>query len=220
MSQIPPIAHAAVVGQIVPCVAWAVARHRTRAGAALALGGIIGILGDIVGRWMAHRFGNNHITSYIDIPLMTVCFLAALREWQVTERERRAFGVGMLLFLVSCVGLVAFIEDIGTFNFGIGPLGSLAVLAAGVWTLLRRTGALELTPIYATDWFWGALGLAIQGGASALASPLGGVLLERGRIDLFSIAWQVRAVFMFASYLLIGWGIYRGPAVSRFVTAE
>ena len=215
-----PIMHLGIAGQVVPAIAWAVSRHRTRAATALALGGAIGLAGDIVGRWMAHRFGNNHITTYIDAPLMTVCFLAALREWQVTERERRAFGAGTLLFLLSCVGLVASVEDIQTFNFGIGPLASLTLLAGAIWTLLRRTAATEQLAIHRTDWFWGALGLAMQGGATALASPLGGVLLERGRIDLFTIAWEVRAVLLVISYLLVGWGIYRGPGVSATAMVE
>jgi len=220
MAQIPPILYAAAVGQFVPGIAWALTTHRTRAAGALALGGAVGIVGDIVGRWMAHEFGNNHVTTYIDAPIMTVCFLAALREWQLTGRERRAFGVGTLLFLLGCVGLVASVEDVGTFNFGIGPLASLTLLAAATWTLLRRTAATEQLSIHLTDWFWVALGLAVQGGATALASPLGGVLLERGRIELFTIAWEIRSVLVFGSYLLIGWGTYRGPALSATATVE
>lgn len=220
MAQLPPILYAAVAGQFVPGIAWAVTKHRTRAAGALAIGGAVGIVGDIVGRWMAREFGNNHITTYIDAPLMTVCFLAALREWQLTDRERRAFGVGTLLFLLSCVALVASVEDIRTFNFGIGPLASLTLLAGATWTLLRRTAATDQLAIHRTDWFWVALGLAIQGGATALASPLGGVLLERGRLDLFTIAWEVRAILLVISYLLVGWGIYRGPGVSATATVE
>jgi hypothetical protein len=220
MAQPTPILYAGVVAQVIPCIAWALTRHRTRAAGALALGGAIGMLGDIVGRWMAHKFGNNHVTTYLDAPMMAVCFLAALREWQLTTQERRAFGIGIILFLMGCVGMVAFIEDVGTFNFGVGPLASLSFLAAGVWTLLRRTGAVERTPLHQTDWFWAALGLAIQGGATALASPLGGLLLQRGRIDLFQITWEIRAVFVLASYLLIGWGIYRGPAAPAFATDD
>jgi hypothetical protein len=217
---VPLLLQVAIGAQIIPGVALAVTKERTRAAAALAIGGAIGLLGDIAGRWMAHHLGNNHITTYIDTPVMTVFFLAALREWQLTEQERRGFSIGIILFLLSCVGLVAFVEDIGTFNFGIGPLSSLSFLAAGIWTLLRRTGAVEQMPVQQTDWFWVSLGLAIQGGATALASPLGGVLVERGRLDLLLVAWKVRGVFMLASYLLIGWGIYRGPAAPAFATGD
>ena len=218
MAKVPPILYISSATQLLPCVAWALSRPRTRAGAALAIGGVIGAVGDMVSRWMALRFGNNNLVTYIDAPLMTICFLAALREWQLTARERRAFAVGSILFLLSCLGLVAFVEDINKLNFGVGPLGSLSLLAGGIWTLLRRTGAVERTPVLQTDWFWVASGLALQGGATALASPLGGFLLEHGRIDLFMIIWQVRAIFVVTSYLLISWGIYRGHAVSKFET--
>ena len=216
MAKAPLLLHLAVIGQAIPVAAWVLTRHRTRAATAIAIGAVIGGLGDIVSFWLAKTVGNNHITTYIDAPAMTVCFLAALREWQVTARERRGFGIAIVLFLLACVALVASIEEIGTFNFGVGPLGSLTLLAAGIWTLLRRTSEVEQTPVHRTDWFWVSLGLATQGGATALASPLGGVLLERGRLDLLNIAWQVRAVIVFISYLFIGWGIYRGPAASKF----
>jgi hypothetical protein len=220
MAKIPLIVHAASAAQLLPVVAWAAGRDRSRAGALIAVGALVGFLGDLVSRYIALTWGNNHITTYIDGPLMTVCFLAAFREWQVTTRDRRRVGMIGLLFLLGCVALVATIEDIGTFNFGIGPLSSLVLLGVAAWTLLRRASVIEQTPIDRTDWFWCAVGFAIFGAATALASPLGGLFLDRGRIDLISLTWQIRGAFLICAWALISWGIYRGHEVSRFATVE
>jgi len=218
MARAPLLVDVAIAAQALPIVAWVAARSRSRAATAIALGSVVGGLGDIASRQLAIRFHNNHVATYIDAPMMTICFLYALREWQVTPRERRAVTIGSALFLVGCVLLVAFLEDIGTFNFGVGPLASLALLTAGMWTLLRNAMIVEQTPLHTNDWFWASLGFALLGAATALASPIGGMLLEQGRIDLIDITWQVRGVFVTAAYCLLGWGVLRGPAVSRFAT--
>lgn len=213
------LVHVAAYSQLLPFAVWAVSRVRTRAAALVAVGGLIGMVGDIAGRYLAVQAGSNHVISYIDIPAMTAFFLAGMREWQLTERERRAFIVGILLYLVACVGLVAFVEDVNWFNFGISPLSSMVMVGAGIWTLLRRTAAAEQIHVHQTDWFWVSLGLAGLGGATLAASQLGAVLMDRGEVDLFMVAWQIRGVLVMICYSLVSWGIYRGPAVSKFVTA-
>ena len=218
--KIPFILYVAAYSQLLPVVAWSAARARSRAGLLIAIGALIGLGGDFVGRYVALTWRNNHITNYIDAPLMTICFLGAFREWQVSERERRRVGAIGLLYLLACVVLVATIEDITTFNFGISPLASLVLLAVGVWTLLRRASVVEQTPIVHTDWFWSAMGFAVFGAATALASPIGGLLLERGRLDLIDVTWRLRSIFVTAAWVMIAWGIYQGDRVSRFATVE
>jgi hypothetical protein len=212
------IVYGAVAAQLLPAAAWLAGRDRGRAGLLIVAGGIVGLLGDVVSRYIALTWRNNHIATYIDAPLMTACFLAAFREWQVSARDRRWVALATLLYLAGCVALVATVEDVGTFNFGIGPLSSLMLLTIGVWTLLRRAAVVEQTPLYRTDWFWCALGFAVYGGATALASPIGGLFLDRGRVDLITLTWEVRAVFVIVAWAMIAWGIHRGPAVSRSLT--
>lgn len=219
MAKIPVLFVISWVSQAVPALAYLAARHRSGPAAALVLGASVSFLANIVARVMAVLVHNNHVVTYISSPITATCFLYALREWQLTRREREIFRVGTLIFLVAWVLLVAFVEDVTDFNRVTGPLYSLTLLAAAAWTLLRRAAVIEATPLPRSDWFWVCVGISVYGAATALADPIGGLLLERQRLDLFRIAWQVRAVFSTTGFLLISWGIYRGPAVSKFATA-
>jgi hypothetical protein len=139
-------------------------------------------------------------------------------DWQLSARERKGFRVSILVFLVVWVALVAFIENMRGFDLITGSLYSLTLLIAGIWTLIRRANAVEAIPIQRSDWFLVSLGMAIQGAATLIGSQIGAILMARGRVDLFVVAWQVRAALVISSFLLISWGIYRGPSVSKFST--
>ena len=126
---------------------------------------------------------------------------------------------GAAFVLLTTLALVAFVEDIGTFNRGIGPFYSLALMIGGLWTLARRSLETRASPVHHSDWFWAALGLAMYGASTALASPIAGYLIANGRTDLVIVAWKIRAVLVIVSFSFVAWGIYRGPMVSKFSTA-
>ena len=214
----PLILKAATWSHVLPVLAYASARTRTRPGLYLAAGSLIGLLSNLVGRWLAATIGNNQIVSYITSPAMAACWFAALAEWQVTGRERRRLRLAIIPFAVVWIVLVALVEDVRNFDLVTGPLYSLSLLGVAVWTLIRRAGSVEATLLHDTDWFWAALGIAVNGACTALSSPVGAILLARGRVDLFVFAWEVRATLVIASLILISWGIYRGPMLSKFST--
>lgn len=220
MAQFPLALHLGSYAQFLPLGIWAVSRPRTRAAALIAIGGAFGGIGDQAGVYLARLAGNNHITSYIDVPAMTAFFLFGLREWQLSGKEQRAITIGIAMYLLACVYLVAFVEDVNWFNLGISPLSSTVLMIAGAWTLLRRAAVTEQIPVIQTDWFWASLGLASLGGATLAASQLGALLMDRGEVPLFKIAWQIRAVLVAICYSLVSWGIYRGPPVSKFATVD
>lgn len=218
MAKIPFLLHVSAASQALPAVAYLVARTRSKPGALLAVGAAISALANVAARILALAAGNNHVVSYISSAATGAFFLLALREWQLTARERRAFLVGTALFLGVWVLLVAFVEDMRNFDRVTAPLYSLTLLAGAAWTLVRRANALEMMPLLESDWFWVCSGMAVYGAATALAAPIGAILIERRRFDLFGIAWQVRAALSTLGFLLMSWGIFRGPAVSKFFT--
>jgi hypothetical protein len=206
--------------QALPALAYFASRRRSIPAAAMVIGASVSFLANVISRVMAILVHNNHVVTYISSPITATCFLYALREWQLSHRERQVIRVGTFVFLVAWVLLVAFVEDVTGFDLVTGPLYSLTLLVAAAWTLIRRAGVVVATPLPESDWFWVCLGLSIYGASTALADPIGGILLQRQQLDLFYIAWSVRAVFSTLSFLLISWGIYLGPAVSKFATVE
>ena len=216
--KIPLIVHLGAGAQALPVVAYFASRGRTRSAAAIALGCVVSIGADLISLVMRTRAGTNHIVTYLSAPLFAVLLLAGLREWQLTTRERKVFLGVIFAFLLAALVLIGFIEDLGNFNFSIGPIYSLLLLVGGLWTLIRRAGAVEVSPLLANDWFWVALGLAMYGASTALASPIGGYLMNQGRPDLVNFAWEVRAGCVLASLSLVSYGVFRGPMVSKFST--
>jgi len=218
MARSPILFDISWASQVVPAIAYLATPHRTRAGGAIALGAMVSAVANVVSKVLAAVYHNNMVVSYISSPVTALCFFYALHEWQLTAREQRVIRVGMWVFLPVWVLLVAFVEDVRNFTVVTGPLYSLTLLVAATWTLMRRANATEVASLFQTDWFWVTLGIAVYGAATAASEPIGGILLTRQRLDLFYLAWQVRAVFSTLSYLMMSWGIYRGPLVSRSLT--
>ena len=218
--QAPFISHVAIWVQVVPAVAYFASPRRTREGAAITIGTLASVLANVIGWIVADLAGNNFVVSYISSPVTAVCYLYAIRNWQRTSRERAWVGRIIGVFVATWIVLVWTVEEMRGFDLVTGPLYSLALLAAGAWTLVRKTDEIERTLFHRTDWFWVSLGLAVNGAATALSSQVGAILIERGRFDLFDIAWQVRAALVILSYLAMSWGVYRGPSATPLVDHE
>lgn len=216
----PLLIHLSVWVQTVPALAYLISRQRTRTAAYAVAGALVSLLANTIGRILAEAYANNQVVSYISSPVSAAFFLGALAEFQQTPKERRVFRIGIVVFTVAWILLVAFVEDVTDFDLITAPLYSLTMVVAGLWTLLRRTAASAATPLLKTDWFWISLGLVVGGICTGIASPIGGLLIRRGEYELFSAVWQARAATVVASYLLLSWGVYRGPPVSRYLTVE
>lgn len=220
MAKIPLILHISTASQGLPGLVYAISRRRSAPAAYIAAGGLISLLSNLVALESRALLGNNQVFSYISSPATLALFLAGLAEWQADARSRRWMRLSIVPMIVVWALLVMFVEDVRNFDLVTGPLYSLTLLVASMWTLLRRAGAVEATPLQESDWYWIALGLAANGACTALSSPIGAILLARGRFDLFNIAWQVRGALSALSYCLVAWGIYLGPSVSKYSTVE
>jgi hypothetical protein len=205
--------------QAIPFLTLLVVRNPSRAGAWMALGALIGLLSDLSGRVLATSVGNNQIATYLSSPLSAVCYCLALSELQGSPGATRAFRSLAVAFPIVWTILMTTVEDLRNFGLVTTPLYALTLLASGLWTLLHRYRLILEVRLTRTDWFWAGLGLALQGAAMALAASVGAIFVARGRLDLFNLVWHTRAVIMICSYLLLAYGIYRGPMVSKFSTA-
>ncbi len=210
----------AIASQAVPLVAFVASRNRTRAGALVAAGAFVSFVANMVGRYLAHAVGNNQVVSYISSPITATCFLLAFALWSITDRERQLFRWSVFAFLVAWLLLVAFFEDVRDFDRLTGPLYSLTGLAGALWTMTRRAGTVEAIALQRFDWFWICLGIAIQGAATAVSSPIAGILVARGDLDLFYLIWTIRGALVVLAYGLMSYGIFLRPPLSNYSTVR
>lgn len=192
-------------------------RNRSRPVLWIWAGIVVSVTGNALGRIAAHRVGNNHWLSYIDSAFMFALFYAGLSEWQVTERESRVTRVAIFAVLGLYVLLVAVVEDVSTFPIYAMLLCAVALLALGVWTLLRRSFTGFRVPVLRTDWFWVTGGLVFYGATTAAVEPISRILMAAGRIDLFTLVYSLRAVCVDISFLLVTAGFLIPPAPRNIV---
>lgn len=207
-----------VWAQLVPALALALTRQRTRASTLLALGALIGLLSDLIGRILVLIQANNQIATHLSSPISAACYLAALAEWQTTATSRRTFRWGIVAFALIWLMLLWSVEDLRNFGKFDTPLYALTLLAGGLWTVLRRAQVFIETPLHRMEWFWGGVGLALQGAAMTLAASVGAILVARERLDLFDLVWHVRAATIVLSYSLLAVGVAQSGVVSKFST--
>jgi hypothetical protein len=82
---------------------------------------------------------------------------------------------------------------------------ALVLLAAAVWTWLRRAPTAEGS-ILRADWFWACGGLALYGASTAAIEPLAALLLDE-RPDLVMQAYILRGAAHGTAYLLLAWSL-------------
>ena len=208
--QIPFIMKTAAWVQMLPAVALLARRNLSHPVLWIAGGATISVIGNYLSLYIAYRSGNNHWISYVFGALMTVAYLVALAEWQVTYVERLTLRLFIVPFLVTYAALMLFVEDTTTFSKFTGPLHALTILGAALWTLLRRAFH-STTPILRTDWFWIAGGLALYGATTAVAQPVAAILMADQRIDLVTLVWQFRAVCIDIAFIAIVAGMLCRP---------
>lgn len=208
---IPLLIRTAAWAQAMPPLALLLGRNRSRPVLWVAAGALVSSLGNLFGRVAAARLANNHWLAYLDAPLMYSLYLIALSEWQVTPRAERALRMLAFGVLVLYVVIVTLAEDVTTFPRFSAPLYSVALLAAALWTLLHRAFTGESRPLTNTDWFWVTGGLAIYGATTALAEPIGKLLLDASRFDHFILVYSLRAVCIDVAFVAITIGFLLRP---------
>ena len=214
MQEIPLIMRTAGWVQILPALALLSRRNLSRPVLWIVGGASVSFVGNYLAVMVGARTGNSIGVGYTVGALMTVPFLWGFAEWQVTYVERLTLRLFIVPFLVTYVALMLFVEDTTTFSKFTGPLYALTILGAALWTLLRRAFH-STTPILHTDWFWIAGGLALYGATTAVAQPIGAILMADQRIDLLTQVWKLRAVCVDLAFIAIVAGMLCRPEAAE-----
>lgn len=212
--EIPFILKTAAWVQVLPALALLSRRNISPPVLFIASGAMLSFLGNYLGIVVANRTGNNHAVAGVFGALMTVPILWGLAEWQVTYVERLTVRLFVLPFLATYAVLMLYAEDTTSFSRFTAPLYALTILGAALWTLLRRSFH-STTPIFRTDWFWIAGGLALYGATTAVAQPIGAILMADQRIDLLTQVWKLRAVCVDLAFLAIVAGMLCRPEAAE-----
>jgi hypothetical protein len=204
--------HASALAQALPPIAAGLRRSRSPAHQAIVLGCAVSIAADAIQLLLSRQGINNFWVSYTFTPLAGAAFLFGLAAWQLTYLERLTLRLAIPIYVVAHFTLVLLTEDVRHFSSFVGPLHSLILLIAALWTLVRRSFAQSEQPHLQSDWFWVAGGLAIYGAASAAFGPVASILM-RDRVDLVVAAINVRSALYILSFTAIAWGVQcRHPA--------
>ena len=207
-----PILFVEVYAQALPALALLARRNFSRPVVIVALVFLGSLMTDMIGRYVAHQYGNNLWVSILAAGFIMVGLMVALAEWQVTEVERLTVRIAVIPCLVVFSGLVFFVEDLEQISRFAYPFYLVVVLALASWTLLRRTYQRPGTQIFNTDWFFILGGLALSSATTVVSTPIGAVLMAHQRSDLFLQVWQLRAACTIVAILLITAGTLRRPS--------
>ena len=200
--------HGATASQLLPPLAVLASRGgRAKAHVWVAGGCLASLLGDLAQLRLASQGANNLWVSYLSTPLVGVCFLVALSEFQPSLVGRLALRLSAPGYVFAWYALTAFFEDTTTFSRYAYPLHALLLLGASAFTLVAR--GLQPSPrgTLRSGWFWVATGLGLHSATTAAMEPLL-VFFMPDRVDLVIAAYQVRAGSYVLSFLAIAWGVY------------
>lgn len=199
--------HAAAWSQLVPPLAAAVQRGRIPPSHRwVAAGCLVSAAGDFGQLLLGARGINNLWLSYLLTPVMGAAFLWGLSWLQPGLVGRLALRIAVPGYLIVWYALAFTAEDLTTFSRFVYPVHSLLILAAALWTMIRRGLDPKEVPLLRADWFWIAGGLGLYAAATAAIEPLLAGMMQK-RVDLVILAYQVRAGCYLLAFLAITLGI-------------
>lgn len=214
----------AVLSQALPPLAGVARRSRSRAQRLIILAAIVTLASDVLARVVALRGQHNLWVWNAFGPPFAALLLLALAEWQRTEVERLALRIAAPVTALAWVALLATVDDPAGFGRYVGPMHALVLLAAAVWTWLRRAAVAEGSLLRA-DWFWACGGIALYGASTAAIEPVAALLVHE-RLDLVRRAFGLRALAHGVAFLLLAGSVLcptpakrSGPSSSPRVSA-
>ncbi|MFN0180521.1 MAG: hypothetical protein ACKVZ0_17105 [Gemmatimonadales bacterium] len=140
---------------------------------------------------LAARGVNNHWLGYLSYPGEAALAIAALAACHGAGVERLALRFTIPLLLGVTVVVTLILENPRSFSLIVGPLNSLVVLLASVWTAVRLgVGAVE--PLHRQDWFWLAGGIMLFAAGDVAWGPVAWYLSSQ-HVDLLHSAINTKA---------------------------
>jgi hypothetical protein len=143
--------------------------------------------------------------GYALAPFEVGALLIGLASWHEASGRRRLFYMAAGAFAAVETVLVLGVERLDHFSLLVGPVKSLLLLTATVWTLLACLRRQE-GDLHHEDWFWICLGVSLKYGSVVALDPLSSLLLPE-HPEAVSIAYQVVAWINTFTSLMIARGL-------------
>lgn len=199
--------HAASWAQALPPAALTAAgRWRVPGRRWAALANLLYVGADFLRLLLSRQGVNNLWVGYLATPLGGALVLLALSCWQQTTQAAWAIRGLIPVYLLIWGGLLLF-EDLGSHSLVVFPVDSLLVLVLCLWTLIRNAMVERVEPIWKSDWFWVAGGMALAVGAASSTGPLLRRLIANQQDALAFTVVEAKAGFDLAAVLMITIGM-------------
>ena len=211
--KIPLVVWIAVWCQLLPLAA-ALARPRwlrgPRVGVALWL--VLLLLNDATSWTWSHwlLLGNNHVVSYVFMPIQGVVVLWAIAQWQVRPLLHLTVRLCIPLLLVWWTVDILFLEDLSSFSVIGSPVASLLTLAAAMLAIVTRARDTEV-PVLRQDWLWILIGLASFFATSATVTIVSGAAIASGEYALAVRASILKASIDIIAFVMMTGGFLWAP---------
>jgi len=149
--------------------------------------------------WSRHGRHNLWImNSYI--PIEAIILGLMFSRWQLRERWRMVIYVALGLFVVFWATTIGSIEGFDEFPRVARPVEALLVMAAAAGTLVERSRH-SVSPLSLHPWFWVSVGTLLYFAYLMLLDPVGQLLVDNHRPDLWKVAYSINGVLAAVMYL-------------------
>jgi hypothetical protein len=156
--------------------------------------------------WLRGSDGTHNLSvEYVVVPLHSTIMLWTLSLWQQDPVSRLAFRVAIPLHLLALAALIPAAESAAAFNQFTRPFQSLVLMAASLYTLVRRASA-EPERVTSRDWFWITLGTSMFFAIRVALAPFVAIMLGTNT-ELTRLAYLVSAWIDIAALALIARGM-------------
>lgn len=166
---------------------------------------LVSLLSDAIQFFLGRTHRNNLLVWYIGVPVSHAIMLWTLSLWQRDPIARLTFRFAIPLYLLALLALVPALGGADAFTQFTLPFQGLVLLAASLYTLIRRTTD-ETAPITSRDWFWITLGVSIYFSIK-IALPPFVAMTVRTNPDLTNVAYVVSAWIDILAFVLIARGM-------------
>lgn len=204
---IPLVLYAASFSQALPLLAafrYGLRLPRPRQWVALWCAAMLA--SDAAQLWLRGSDGTHNLwVEYIVVPLHNAIMLWTLSLWQRDPVSRLAFRVAIPLHLLTLVALIPAVQSAAAFNQFTRPFQSLVLMAASLYTLVRRASA-EPERVTSQDWFWITLGTSMFFSIRVALPPFVEVMLATNT-ELTRLAYLVSAWMDIVAFILIARGM-------------
>ena len=203
---IPWVLHAATLSQALPLLA--ALRYGPRLPTTrkwVVLWCVTMLASDAAQFWLRGPSTSNLWLEYIVVPLHSTIMLWTLSLWQTDPISRLAFRVAIPLHLLALAAIIPAVESGAAFYQFTRPFQSLVLMAASLYTLVRRASA-EPERVTSRDWFWITLGTSMFFAIRVALAPFVAIMLGTNT-ELTRLAYVVSAWIDIAALALIARGM-------------